>query len=236
MPSQSPPTPRHHALLLPGLDGTGRLFRPFTDLRPPQFRADVLAYPDAVHSYGAAEELVASHLAQLEGRVLVIAESFSGPVAVRLATKLEHRISAVVLVASFVRSPVPTLARAMPWRVVFSIRPPALALRQALLGPDCDDSLVHEMQGVLAKLPARTLAQRIRAVLDVDVSEQLRACSVPILYIAGRDDRLVGARGLAGIHAVRPNLEHVELDAPHLVLQRSPAAAWRAIERFVENL
>jgi pimeloyl-[acyl-carrier protein] methyl ester esterase len=235
MPSASPPKRRHHALLLPGLDGTGLLFRPFTDSQPPQFRADVLAYPHAIASYAEAEELVASQL-PADDRVMLIAESFSGPVAVRLAARLEHRISGVVLVASFVRSPVPALARALPWRVLFSVRPPAPALRQALLGPDCDASVVREMQTVLARLPGRTLALRVRSVLSVDASEPLRACRVPMLYVAGRYDRLVGARGLAGIHAVRPDVEHVIVDAPHLVLQRNPAAAWAAIERFAANL
>ena len=230
-----PDSPRHHALLLPGLDGTGLLFRPFMDLRPPQFHADVLAYPDTVDSYAAAEAFVASSLPE-DGRVLLIAESFSGPVAISLAARFEQRIAGVVLVASFVRAPVPALALALPWRVVFSVRPPALALRQALLGPDCDDPLVREMQDILGRLPPRMLARRIRAVLAVDVSQQLRACRVPMLYIAGRDDRLVGSRGLAAIHAVRPELEHVSLAAPHLVLQRAPEPAWAAIQRFADEL
>jgi len=234
MPSDSPSTPRHHALLLPGLDGTGLLFRPFTDLRPPQFRTDVLSYPEALVSYADAEAFVAARLPE-GARTLLIAESFSGPIAVRLAARLHQRVAGVVLVASFVRSPVTALAQAVPWRVVFSVRPPRLALRLTLLGPDCEEAVVRAMQDVLARLPARTMAHRLRSVLTVDVSEQLRACVVPMLYICGRDDRLVGTRGLADIHAVRPELEHITVDAPHLVLQRNPADAWAAIERFVKG-
>lgn len=231
MESGSPSTPHHRALLLPGLDGTGLLFRRFVDLRPPQFHAQVLAYPSTLATYAEAEELVASRL-PVDGRVLLIAESFSGPIAVRIAARFEHRISGVVLVASFVRSPVASIARAVPWRAVFSVRAPAVALRRMLLGQDCPDSLVDELRVVLQPLPSRTLAQRIRAVLTVDASAQLRACAVPMLYIAGQDDRLVGRRSLAAIHAIRPELEHISVSAPHLILQRNPTAAWQAIERF----
>jgi pimeloyl-[acyl-carrier protein] methyl ester esterase len=233
MPSDSPP--RHRALLLPGLDGTGLLFRPFTDVRPPQFRADVLSYPETLDAYDDAVEFVASRLPD-DARVLLVAESFSGPAAISVAVRHEQRVCGVVLVASFARSPVPSVALAVPWRIVFCVRPPALALRRALLGMDCEASMVSQMQSVLAQLPGRVLARRVRSVLTVDVSEQLRACRVPMLYICGRDDLLVGPRALAVILGIRPDLPHVTLDAPHLVLQRAPTPAWHAIERFAERL
>jgi pimeloyl-ACP methyl ester carboxylesterase len=58
---------------------------------------------------------------------------------------------------------------------------------------------------------------------------------VPILYLAGRRDRLVGARAARAIHRIRPDVTVRTLDAPHLVLQVRPVEAWREISRFVAD-
>jgi hypothetical protein len=48
------------------------------------------------------------------------------------------------------------------------------------------------------------MAERLREIVTVDVSKEFAEGAVPILYIGGRRDRLVGARVMAQMKRVRP--------------------------------
>jgi surfactin synthase thioesterase subunit len=68
---------------------------------------------------------------------------------------------------------------------------------------------------------------------QMDCSEALRDCPVPLLYLAGSKDAIVTRRSLEQILAVRLDISVATLDGPHLLLQESPEEAARIIERFV---
>ena len=77
------------------------------------------------------------------------------------------------------------------------------------------------------------MAARLREIVDVDVRDDFRRSTTPVSYLAGARDRLVGQRSLAEMKRLRPDMETVVLDAPHLVLQRRPAEAARHIAAFL---
>lgn len=96
-------------ILLPGMDGTGILFRPFVqELRkglPEEVSVQVLSYPaDQVLSYGQLIEDVARRLPAQE-EIILLAESFSGPIAYALASRQPNRIRALIFVVTFLRPP-----------------------------------------------------------------------------------------------------------------------------------
>src|SRR5208283_269029 len=98
---------------LPGFDGTGMLFDPLLRSLPPGIEAVVVAYP--VERAFSADELVAhvlAHLPEVEPYVL-IAESFSGPIALKAAVLHPCGPSAIILCASFVQCPVPYILASM---------------------------------------------------------------------------------------------------------------------------
>lgn len=91
-------------LMLPGMDGVlqldGELSRCLPDV-------DCVSYDSRrPQGYDELEALVRERLVGSEP-VTVVAESFSGPIAMRLAANPPPSLKAVVLVATFVRSPVP---------------------------------------------------------------------------------------------------------------------------------
>src|SRR6516225_8307668 len=96
-----------HLLLLPGMDGTGRLFEPLLPFLPPSLVAVVLAYPpDRPLDY--AELLPYVEAAIPDGQeFLVLGESFSGPLALLLAARQPPGLRGIILCASFARSPLP---------------------------------------------------------------------------------------------------------------------------------
>jgi pimeloyl-[acyl-carrier protein] methyl ester esterase len=94
------------------------------------------------------------------------------------------------------------------------------------------------VEGLLAALrsvdPA-VLAHRLREAIEVDVEARLAEVRVPVLYLAGADDRVVLARSFERIRRRLPAVERVVLPAPHLVLFARPREAAREILRFVDG-
>jgi pimeloyl-[acyl-carrier protein] methyl ester esterase len=218
-------------LLLPGMDGTGRLFGAFQRAVAPGLEPTVVGYGDAIEH----DDLMRCVPTSSEP-IALVAESFSGPLAVKLAESGRFsNLRAVVLVASFLRPP-----RTIPWwiagvirPVLFKLKPPRAFLRWALLGSDTPDEQVAELQATIASVSPTILAARLRSIVSLDVSEAFARSRVPTLYIRGLRDRLVPPSVLEEMVRLRPDLEHETLDAPHLVLQRCPVESARLVSSFL---
>lgn len=225
-------------VLLPGLDGTGRLFAPLVQALPPALEPVVVRYPER-EVLDVPALLRAIQVALPPEPFVLLGESFSGPLAVRVAAQRPAGLRGLVLVASFVRSPVgPLLSGLGRIAARFVAAPlPAAALRYFLAGADAPAGLVAEVSGAIRSVGAPVLASRLRLVLATDVSAELGACEVPVQYLEGARDRLVlpGAAQEVRRAAAFP-LELVTLDAPHLVLQRRPVEAAAAIGAFAARV
>src|SRR4051812_4389167 len=98
--------PPSSLILLPGLHGTADLFLPLLAAIPPDLPTRIISYPTHEPlSYDDLLRLIDTQLSNEESIVL-IAESFSGPLALRYAAMHPARVRAVILCASFIRSPV----------------------------------------------------------------------------------------------------------------------------------
>jgi len=211
-------------VLLPGLDGTGRLFAPFLERLGGEQPVQVVSYPaDDVLNYDALVDRVAMELPE---QCVLIAESFSGPIGIRLA----DRAQALVLVASFAVSPFP-LSWAWNGLGAWATRrePPEKFLRWLLMDPECSPALMRELQGAMREVSPEVLRSRIASVLDVDVRGQLRITSTPVLYLRAKRDRLIRRWSAVG-DQVRV------IDGPHLLLQRRPDFVRRAIEEWLSTV
>jgi pimeloyl-[acyl-carrier protein] methyl ester esterase len=92
-------------VLLPGMDGTGRLFDEFIRALPNSFPATTVPYPtDRYLSYSQLEELVRAACPKSEPFVL-LAESFSTPLAIRLAAAKPANLAGLVLCTGFATGP-----------------------------------------------------------------------------------------------------------------------------------
>lgn len=223
-------------VLLPGLDGTGRLLEDFVEKCPPQLTPQVIRYPgDRPQDYKELAALISSQLPG-EGRFVVLGESFSGPLAILVAAQRPSGLLGVVLVASFVQAPRSSLFRFLPWSIIFSARPPEFLLRCLLIGKDADLKLIQAIRKVHGIVKPEVLSFRLRQVLCVDVSEQLRTCNVPVLYLQGVRDRLIPRNALENIRQTKPDVAVAAIDAPHLVVQRAPEESWKHISSFLERI
>jgi len=215
------------------MDGTGLLFAPFLAAAPMDIELQVVPLPADLARYDALVDTLTPRITLDAGTVL-LAESFSGPLALHFAAR--SRPAAVVLVNSFVRSPVPAYLRRFARPTFFRVPPPARALRHFLLGADADASLVDALRDALRDVPATTLAQRVAAMATLDAGADLARVECPILYLRGTKDRLVGESGVNGIVERAPRAQVRRVEGPHLLLQARPAESWRALLPFLEAL
>ncbi len=216
------------------MDGTGRLFSRLVAALPRQ-TTTVMEYPAAERlDYDALESWIAPRLIEISqtSPVAIVGESFSGPLALRLATRFPERVRAVIMVASFIKPPrfIPPFPP-----LFFRLPPPRFALRRWLCGDDADDGLVDEVASAIQVTDPRVLAHRLGAVRHLDAADLLSRCPAPVLFLAGARDRVVSIRAARRLTRVRPELELQEMDAPHLVLQRRPRESASAILQFVER-
>ncbi|HWE95811.1 MAG TPA: alpha/beta hydrolase [Tepidisphaeraceae bacterium] len=225
-------------VLLPGLDGSGVMFRPLLDHLHANLRPIVVVYPkDQPLGYEKLLPLVLAALPS-ESPFVLLGESFSGPLALMAAATCPPGLLGVVLCATFVRNPVwfrPRWLRFLSRPMVFRMFP-VMSRAKAKLAGYLTDGLRALITEALSGVSARVLAHRVRCVLEVDVRGQLAACTVPILYLRGDRDRVVPEHNVADVTAGHPLVKVVRFPAPHHVLQTQPAAAAVAIAEFVGPL
>ncbi len=97
-------------VLLPGLDGTGILFNQFVEAIEPCVRTRrIVAYPpDEPLGYAELEALTREALPR-DRPCVVLGESFSGPIAIRLAAERPPQVVGLILCVTFAKNPYPLL-------------------------------------------------------------------------------------------------------------------------------
>jgi pimeloyl-ACP methyl ester carboxylesterase len=229
--------PRLPCLLLPGFDGSGRLFDPLLKLPELPFEPHVVALPaDLPRGY---DDLVGWLEPQLPAKPFVLlAESFSGPLAIRLAARNPGRVTHLVLAATFLRAPLqPWFAPLGPLArpVLFSRPPPVIAIRALLAGWDSPAELVGAIRTAMAELPPEVAAARARAALAADESVTFARISAPTLWIRAGDDRLLRAGHADEARAARPSVQIARVGGAHTILQRRPGACLESIAGFLQR-
>ena len=224
-------------IMLPGLDGSGELFRPLRQVLPSYLKSQVIPYPaDCVLSYDELVPFVQRTFPRGEPFIL-LGESFGGPLSLKCALPPLANLRAVILSATFVTNPLPATLSWVP-RVSWMIRfkPPDTMVRFYAAGMDSTQELVELFQEARRKTRSRVLAGRIRAVQKVDVRTALKDCVVPLLCLRAIRDRLVARSCHEEMLSIRPDMKVIEIDSPHFLLQRRPHETAKAIVQFVNAL
>ncbi len=223
-------------LLLPGFDGTGRLFAPLLAEGRLPFEPRVIALPfDAPRGYDELATWLADQL-PTDRRFALLAESFSGPLAIRIASRRPNLVTHLVLVATFLRSPLKPLLAALARLAhssVFTRPPPAVAVRMLLTGWDAAPSVVAAVRDAMSVVPPEVSAARARAALSADEAGAFGSLTVPTLWIRASADRLLRHGCADDASCSRPGVRLLAIDGPHMLLQVRPGECLSAIERFV---
>ncbi|MBV9226597.1 MAG: alpha/beta hydrolase [Acidobacteriaceae bacterium] len=219
-------------VLLPGMDGTGTLFEPLLACLPPVCDVQIIGYPAERHlTYEQLEAYVLERLPT--GRsFLLMAESFSGPLALRLTERIGPDLRAVILVCSFASRPLGwwgLLLSRLPLGLMLRLPLPDLILRYFLLGRTASDALVRRTREVISAVNQEVLVARLRQALTVDYGARAILCSTPVIALYATNDRLLGRRACQSISKMCPRATVQAISAPHFALQSVPADVVRTL-------
>lgn len=225
-------------VLLPGMDGTGALFTDFIAALPPAVESIVVKYPvDRAMNYAELELLVRASL-PVERPFVLLAESFSGPIAVSIAASKPAGLRGLVLVCSFVRNPLLIVPKAL-FSMLSRFPVGKVPIRMAsilLLGRYATQTLRGRLAAAIANVSAAVWRARLHAVLSVDLAAQLRNIEVPVLYLRATNDRVVSRQASKLIARLLPSAKVVALGAPHFMLQATPVESAARVEAFVRDV
>ncbi len=222
-------------VLLPGMDGTGILFAPLLSELSPLISPWVVPFPsDQPLSYEDLLPIVRQALPTGEPFFL-LAESFSGPLAIKIAAEEPGNLRGLILVSTFIRNPLPWLpscAGHLAAAPLFSFAR-RLILLKALLSGYGNRDMTALLDVAHSQVKAEVMAKRAREILWVDVRKELALVKAPIYFIGGERDRVVPPKNLREISAVRPDVITRKIPGPHLVLQVNPVRAALEIARIM---
>jgi pimeloyl-ACP methyl ester carboxylesterase len=225
-----------HLVLLPGLDGTGILFRPFLAGLPKGFGAKVVAYPPSKPlSLTELGELVIEQLPPRD--FILLAESFSGLVALSILDRIAGRVRGVVFCAAFATPPRPTLLNiftSLPAVGAMVKKTPDLLLKEFGAGPDAPPALISLLREALSSVAPEVLARRLAIVGRRQKFGKL--ANIPCYYIQATQDRLVPSSAAEWFRDHFEQFELKRVHGPHFLLQARPEECGDLVAKIVSEL
>jgi pimeloyl-[acyl-carrier protein] methyl ester esterase len=216
-------------LFLPGFDGAAHLRAAFLGELGRDHAVRGVSYPNRrLHTLDGYCRHAAEQLAP-GARAILVAESFSGLVAARWASK-DPNIEAIVLCGSFARNPMAwatTLGATLPGVVRFGanfLGPTPLGARDPVR-VEWSRNLAQTLRG----LDQRVIGERLRLIAGEDVRSELAALAIPIVLLQFEADRVIGPRSRGELEQVCHNAHIVRFPGPHFAIETMPRESARAI-------
>ena len=226
-------------ILLPGMDGTGALLVPLVEqLEQRGHSATVIRYPhDAPQSYAELiDDIVVPSLPTEEPFVL-LAESFSGPIALAVAQRGFPSLVGLVLVVTFAEPPesiLLSLTKLLPVTWILSAPIPCWVAHKVMLGGRPVRGDQDALCRVIKLVQPSVLSARLREVRELRLAK--KSIDLPAIYIRAADDNLLPPDAIDGVRALVPAVKVFDVEGPHLVLDTSPEICARLVDEFVSTL
>ena len=204
-------------VLLPGMDGTGRLFSPLLD-ELSQFDCEIIPLPDQ------GDQDYASITAHVKGRLpredfILVAESFSGPVGAALAMEGIENLKGIIFVATFL-SPLNEIllriARYLPFKFLSSLPFANYFYKRLFLGAGANDELLRLFQSIMSAMPPALIRARIKAMFSL--KEFSGISDLPVSYIQASADKLVPSGKVREFERYFRNIDVRVVEGPHFIL------------------
>ena len=211
-------------ILLPGLDGTGILFKPLLDALPNNTDSLIIDYP--TNEKLSYSELVNYVIDQLPNeRFVLVGESFSGPIAYKIALLKPDKVASVIFVATFLSNPRKFLLKTasfLPISLLLSLPIPTLMIKTLLLGRSANIEIINLFKQSLKQVPPHILSFRLQEIAKLTNKHQL--CGIKSIYIQATEDRLVPNNCVKDFKAMFNNLKIFKVKGAHFIFQANPVA------------
>ena len=222
-------------VMLPGLDGTTQLFQTALTLDWSGMRAAAIALPEqGPQDYESLTKVLAPTLPS--GDLVLLAESFSTPLAMLLAASQPDRVKAVVLIAGFCANPQPSGLGWLPLQPLLALTPPAFLLKQFLTGEEAPAELLATLTKAIGGVPGATLAERVRVALALREADCPNLGELPVLLLQARHDRVIPWDAQSQLERHFPDATCHWIDGPHLLMQTRCEACRNAVLDFLNDI
>lgn len=230
-------TTAKHLVLLPGLDGSGILFQPFLEHCFQENHYTVISYPVDHHIvYSELADYVISCLPK-NTEIVLLGESYSGPVAIQLASRSDLNICSLILVATFSYYPNNILKFVsfwLPYKYLLRLPVPDIILKFICFDKKIDSKILELLKKSLTFTPPDIMALRMLEGIHVDVRNELEKLSIPCTYIKAKHDKLVSSNAATEIKKLNKAVNIVEIDGPHFILQSRIKECCAIIRKIVQ--
>ncbi|MBE0500889.1 MAG: hypothetical protein IBX47_05550 [Desulfuromonadales bacterium] len=224
-------------LLLPGLDGTGRVFEPLLTHLPAAIETEVVCYPDDRPISFQEHVAIARAKFPKKRPFVLLAESFSGPIGLQILAEPPDNLVGVIFVATFASYPslfLLDVGRFLPQKPLLKLFSTTLLSRLFCLG-GASKGAVKLFQSIMRSVDLKVLSNRLRILAELPPPPEMNF-SGPSLYIQATGDRLVSSRAVDPLQRLLPRLRVEKLRGPHIILLAKPEAGARLISAFVARL
>jgi len=222
-------------ILLPGLDGTGKLFANFLEALDLSLSTQVVTYPPEVPlGYDELEPLVRAALPTNRPFVL-LGESFSGPLAIRIARRPPPHLKGLILCVTFASNPFPKLAWARRLAAFLPLKSPRWMRAPLMWGSASPSKAPRQSERAMAGVATAVVRRRIAELLAVDETAALGQISLPTLVLCAARDRVVSKAATMRIMQGIRHARRVDIDGPHLLLQTCPQECAAAVLSFIRE-
>jgi len=222
-------------IMLPGLDGTGELFSPLIDYFPEDFSFQVISYPNTqILSYVQLVEHVMGHLPVDEDYIL-LAESFAGPLAYKIAQSKSKHLKQIIFVASFIQIPnrLLELTRLIPVPILMPKQVPLWMLK-VVVGSRAKPLVYKLVQQAINKVPKKVWIFRINEMRRWSPGANL--IDYPCVYLQAKNDRLVSKSAAETIRVRSKSFELYQVEGSHFVLQVNPRECADRLVEIMKNI
>jgi pimeloyl-[acyl-carrier protein] methyl ester esterase len=226
-------------ILMPGLDGTGNMFQPFISSLGDEIQPHIISYPsDRYLSYDELSNFALDRLKKIDDQLVLLAESFSGPVAIKLLQDSLPSIKAVIFSATFCGSPksfLVSLSKFLPVATILKLPIPNAVIKYLCFGYDCSPETIDLFKTTIAKSNAKVLSQRIIEISRLKFKEQ-NLSNIPCCYIQAQYDKLVPESAFQSFQQIAPDIQLIKINGPHFILQAKPQECKESIVKFIRKI
>jgi len=210
-------------VLLPGLNGSSHLFASLLD-ELQDIDCQALSLPDqGPQDYDNLADILIRGLGNTP--FILLGESFSGPLAYRLAIRKPKGLRGVIFAAL-------PLLRHLPMPLALATQP--RLLRALCLGRTAEEDILQRVRREIRRLNPSLLRARLETLAALQAPAQ--ALGLPCLHLWPQQDRLVASAAAERLPQFCSDIRQIRLDGPHFILQTRPKVCAQAIAEFMQEI
>ncbi|KZN37116.1 alpha/beta hydrolase [Pseudoalteromonas luteoviolacea] len=208
-------------ILIPGMDGTGKLFCPLLDQLPAGIDTHVICLNELIATTPIEQSLEIASLIGSE-EVIILSESYSGLIAYHLSLLPYLNIKHVIFAASFLESPswFSRFHNLLPLNLVRSNIIPDTVLSTLLFAQRKNKKLVKLFISSLQPINNVILRERLKVIADL--TRPNRRLSIPCTYVQASNDYLVSKKSVNAFKELCTNINVVKAAGGHFIVQSNP--------------